>query len=63
MHLTLGDEPIFEVSVSRLDAKEHPGIKATHAIFIIQIIAAATIVFSLIQAQLPIKREDGQLSG
>ena len=47
----LVDGPIFEVSVSHLDAKERPG-NFTHAIFIIQIVAAATIDFSLIQAQL-----------
>ena len=45
-----GDGPIFEVSVSHLDAKERPGKLPMHAIFIIQIIAAATIDFSLIQA-------------
>ena len=41
----LGDGPIFVVSVSHLDAKEHPG-KFTHAIFIILIVAAATIDYS-----------------
>ena len=50
----LGDGPIFEVSVSHL---------VTHAIYIIRIVAAATIDFSLIQAQLPIESEGGRLSG
>ena len=44
----LGDGPIFEVSVSHLDAKEHPG-KLPMLSFIIQIVAAPTIGFSLIQ--------------
>ena len=43
----LGDGPIFEVSVSQLNAKERPG-KITHGIFIILIVAVATIDFSLI---------------
>ena len=41
----LGDGPIFVVSVSHLDAKERPG-KFTHAIFIILLVAAATIDYS-----------------
>ena len=47
----LGDGSIFEVSVSHLDVKECP-VQAyvTHALFIIRIVAAATIDFSLIQA-------------
>ena len=56
----LGDGPIFKVSVSQLDAKEHPG--NTHRIFIIRIVAMATVEFRLIQAQLPIESEDGWLS-
>ena len=57
----LGDGPIFEVSVSHLDAKERPGKLVTHAIFIIWIEAAATIDFSLIQARLPIESEVGRI--
>ena len=52
----LGDGPIFKVSVSQLDAKERPG-----RIFIIRMVAMATIEFSVIQTWLPIKSKGGQL--
>ena len=58
----LGDGPIFEVSVLHLDAKERPG-KLPVLSFIIQIVAAPTIGFSLIQTWLSIKSKDNLLSG
>ena len=57
----LGGGPMFEVSVSQLDTKERPG--NTHRIFIIRIVATATIEFSLIQARLPIESEGDRLLG
>jgi hypothetical protein len=56
----LGDGPIFEVSVSQLHVKECPDELPTEPS---SIAAAAIIDFSFIQARLPIKREDGWLSG
>ena len=58
----LGDGPIFEVSVSQLYAKERPG-KLYYRIFMILIVAAATIDFSVIQARLPIESKGDQLLG
>ena len=46
-----GDGPIFEVSVSHLDMKERPGKLPMRAIFIIRMVPADTINFSLIQAR------------
>ena len=54
----LGNGPIFDVSVSHLYAKEHPGKIPT-----LSPVAAATIDFSIIQARLLIKSEGDQLSG
>jgi hypothetical protein len=51
----LGDGPILEVSVSQLEAKEHPDKLPTDL--------HNTIYFSLIHAQLPIESKGSWLSG
>lgn len=56
--------PIFKVSLSQLEAKEHPGKLSTCMImiFIFWIVDAAIIDFSLTQAWLLIEGKGGQLS-